>query len=229
MLLAGDIGGTKTDLAIISPEAGPRKPLVEATFASERYSSLRDIVREFLAGVGFGITEAAFGVAGPVVGGRAEITNLPWIIEVESLQESLGLARVHLLNDLESIANAVPFLKPVDVHTLNEGKPAGGGAMAVIAPGTGLGEAYLTWDGHRYSAHPSEGGHADFGSRNALQSELLRYLLERHDHVSYERVCSGMGLPNPGFRRTTSKSNGKAKECGLSLVSCPSRARGSIP
>jgi glucokinase len=103
---------------------------------------------------------------------------------------------VRLLNDLAAIAYAVPWLESDDVHTLNEGQAVPGGARAVIAPGTGLGEGFLTWDGSRYRAHASEGGHTDFAPTNLLEVDLLRYLLDRFGHVSYERVCSGRGLPN---------------------------------
>jgi glucokinase len=103
---------------------------------------------------------------------------------------------VRLLNDLQAIGYGVPSLGADDLHTLNEGQPVQGGAVAIIAPGTGLGEAFLTWDGRRYESHPTEGGHADFAPTDNLQAGLLQYLLERYDHVSYERVCSGLGLPN---------------------------------
>jgi glucokinase len=198
MLLAGDIGGTKTNLAVFSPEAGPRAPLAEATFPSARYPSLEALVREFLSQVDLvgGLSEAVFGVAGPVTAGRAAITNLPWVMGERQLREALNLSSVRLLNDLDAIAHAVPFLEPADLHTLNVGQPAPGGAMAVIAPGTGLGEAFLTWDGSRYRAHASEGGHADFAPTNPFEVELLRYLQGRFEHISYERVCSGRGLLN---------------------------------
>jgi glucokinase len=194
--LAGDIGGTKTNLAIFSPEAGPRAPLAEATFPSSRYPSLEALVQEFLTQVNLKVTRASFGVAGPVVAGQARITNLPWVMDELQLQEALGLSGVRLLNDLEAIANGVPSLEPDDLHTLNVGEPASGGAIAIIAPGTGLGEAYLTWDGSHYQAHASEGGHTDFAPINPLEIGLLSYLLERLGHVSYERVCSGRGIPN---------------------------------
>jgi glucokinase len=196
MLLAGDIGGTKTSLAIYSPEAGARAPLSEATFPSTQYSNLESLVREFLNQVDMPVERATFGVAGPVVSGRATITNLSWVIDEAELQSALNLSTVRLLNDLEAIGYGVPFLEPEDLHTLNEGQPVSGGAIAVIAPGTGLGEAFLTWDGRRYRSHATEGGHTDFAPTNDRQVGLLRYLLERFDHVSYERVCSGMGLPN---------------------------------
>jgi len=196
ILLAGDIGATKTNLAIMSSEAGPRTPLAEATFPSANYPSLEAVAREFLSQVEWQVERACFGVAGPVVSGRASITNLPWLIDEGNLQDALRLSTVYLLNDLESIANGVPALEPADLHTLNVGQPAPGGAIAVIAPGTGLGEGFLTWDGSHYRPHPSEGGHTDFAPTNPLQIELLRYLQGRFEHVSYERVCSGLGLPN---------------------------------
>ena len=196
MLLAGDIGGTKTSLAIFSSESGPRAPLVEATFPSADYASLDALVREFLSQVDLEVERASFGVAGPVVGGQATITNLPWVIRETQLEEALHLSPVRLLNDLEAIANGVPVLESTDLHTLNEAQPAPGGAIAIIAPGTGLGEAFLTWDGSRYQAHASEGGHASFAPMDSLEVELLCHLQRRFDHVSCERVCSGIGLPN---------------------------------
>ena len=196
MLLAGDIGGTKTNLAIIDPAGGVGKTVAEATFPSGRYPSLESIVQQFLNQTGIEVSRASFGVAGPVVGGRATITNLPWVMDEHNLQRAFDLEAVYLLNDLVSIAYAVPHLEGRDLHVLNEGRPEPGGAIAVLAPGTGLGEAFLTWEGTRFSAHPSEGGHADFAPVNKLQIKLLRYLHDRFDHVSYERICSGMGLPN---------------------------------
>jgi glucokinase len=192
--LAGDIGGTKTNLAIFSPEAGPRAPLAEATFPSGRYPSLEALVQEFLSRVNLKVERATFGVAGPVVAGQSRITNLPWVMDELQLQEALGLSGVRLLNDLEAIANGVPSLEPADLHTV--GERASEGAIAIIAPGTGLGEAYLTWDGSHYQAHASEGGHTDFAPINPMEIGLLSYLLERLGHVSYERVCSGRGIPN---------------------------------
>ena len=196
MLLAGDIGGTKTSLAVYSPEAGPRAPLAEATYRSAQYASLEDMVEEFLRRTGLPVEHASFGVAGPVVGGRASITNLPWVIDVADLGAALRTPSVCLLNDLAAIANAVPYLTGADYDTVVPGLATAGGAIAVIAPGTGLGEAFLTWDGTRYRAHPSEGGHTDFAPVNPREVQLLCYLLERFDHVSYERVCSGKGIPN---------------------------------
>ncbi len=196
MLLAGDVGGTKTDLAIFSPEAGPRKPLARAEFPSREYPSLEAIVREFLKGVNVQVDRGCFAVAGPVVEGRSKITNLEWIVDQRSLQDELGLDAVTVMNDLQAIAMAVPILMPDEYVTLHEGQPVPGGAIAVIAPGTGMGEAFLTWTGSRYQAHPSEGGHADFAPGSDIEIGLLQYLLKRFPHVSVERVCSGRGMPN---------------------------------
>jgi glucokinase len=196
MLLAGDIGGTKTDLAVFSTEQGPRVPLVQGRFPSDDYPGLEAMVGEFLARTKLPVRHACFAVAGPVAGGRAKLTNLPWVLDEEGLRDAFHLRSVRLLNDLAATAHAVPLLQPDDLHTLHEGAAAPRGAVAVIAPGTGLGEAFLTWDGTAYQAHPSEGGHCDFAPLNPRQAGLLRYLQDRFGHVSYERVCSGLGIPN---------------------------------
>lgn len=207
MLLAGDIGGTKTNLAIYSPEDGPRLPLIEATFPSDDYPSLQAIAKEFLSHITYDVTWASFGVAGPVVNGHVKATNLPWEMDEAELRDELGLDTVYLLNDLESIANSIPRLQPDDVQTVHPGRVAAGGAVAVVAPGTGLGEAFLTWTGDHYEAHPSEGGHTDFAPTDETQLEMLRYLLARLDHVSYEWICSGMGIPNIyAFYRDTGRA-----------------------
>src|SRR6266700_7666110 len=196
MLLAGDVGGTKTNLAIFSSHAELRKPVLEATLPSASYSSLEALVADFLAQATFPIERASFGVAGPVIDGKAKITNLPWIMDEAHLQQELHVEKVTLVNDLVAMANAVPLLEADDLYTLNAGKPEPNGTLAIIAPGTGLGEAFLTWDGSRYRTQPSEGGHTDFAPTNAAEIELLRYLLGKFDHVSFELVCSGIGLPN---------------------------------
>ena len=200
MLLAGDVGGTKTNLAIfVSEEALKREEaMVEMTLPSGDYPSLEALVGKFLESIEVRdqIRHASFGVAGPVSKGEAKITNLPWVMDEIHLAETLHLPSVELLNDLVAIASAVPFLTPSDLNTLNEGQAVEHGTIAVVAPGTGLGEAYLNWDGRHYRAYPSEGGHVEFGPTNALELEMLGYLLEHYNHVSYERVCSGMGLPN---------------------------------
>jgi glucokinase len=196
MLLAGDIGGTNTRLAIFSAENGPMDPLRVATFSSADHPSLESIVRKFLDAISLSVDHAVFGVAGPVVGDQVTTTNLPWKIDARALQSALSLQSVKLLNDLAAIAHAVPRLGPADLYRLNQGQQVAEGTIGVIAPGTGLGEAFLTWDGQRYRTHASEGGHVDFGPTNPLQSELLEFFRPRLDHVSYERVCSGLGIPN---------------------------------
>ena len=196
MLLAGDIGGTKTHLAIYTLEKGPRAPLVEARFPSDDYPHLEDIALEFLAERVHEITHACFGVAGPVVKGHVKTTNLPWEMDERALCSALQVQQVYLLNDLESVANAVPALQSEDLFMLNEGQAMPGGAIGIVAPGTGLGEGFLTWDGERYLAHPSEGGHTDFGPNTETEFELARYWSSRKGHVSYEHVCSGLGIAN---------------------------------
>lgn len=196
LILAGDIGATKTRLAVFDAAAGGLAPLAAATFTSRDFPSLEALVRQFLAGVALRPGRAGFGVAGPVVAGRSRLTNLPWVVDARQLARDLGLASVRLANDLEAIASAVPTLTAGELHTLNRGRAVPGGAMAVVAPGTGLGEAYLVWDGTGYHAFPSEGGHTDFAPADVRQSGLLEHLRERWAHVSYERVCSGSGIPN---------------------------------
>jgi glucokinase len=199
MLLAGDIGGTKTNLALFESKEDLHSPLHEAKFPSADYETLAALVHEFLSQRALNdiiIERAVFGVAGPVVAGKAKATNLPWHIEESQLQQALNIPSVSLLNDLAAMATAIPLLTRRDLFTLNEGKPARHGTLAIVAPGTGLGEAMLTWDGEHYRVHPSEGGHADFAPTNSFEIGLLVYLLEHMPHVSYELVCSGIGLPN---------------------------------
>lgn len=197
MLLAGDIGGTKTVLSLFSAEQGPNTPLTQKTYSSTHYPSLELMIQEFLQTVDAPIENACFAVAGPVFAGRAQITNLPWVIDVAQLQAAFGWNCVHLINDLEAVAYAIPILEPSDVYTLSAGNPAPGGNISVVAPGTGLGEAYLTFTNGHYLAHASEGSHASFAPQNALEIGLLQYLYAKgFEHVSYERVCSGgLGIP----------------------------------
>ncbi|MCA9959435.1 MAG: glucokinase [Anaerolineales bacterium] len=196
MILAGDIGGTKTVLALFANDGDVQRPLRQTTFPSNKYSSLENIIAEFLAGESEMPVAASFGVAGPVVNGRAAITNLPWVIDAQIISDTFHIPRVHLLNDLEAIATAVPHLAGDELVTLNSGVPNPTGAIAVIAPGTGLGEAFLVWDGQRYRAYPTEGGHVSFAPNNQEELDLLVYLQRKFGHVSYERVCSGSGIPN---------------------------------
>lgn len=198
MLLAGDIGGTKTILALFSlSDAGDGwQPLRVETYPSKDFASLEEMVAHFLDGRTPLPALASFGVAGPVEGNQAEITNLPWCINADLIQKTTGIPQVKLLNDLQAIATAVPHLAPEDTAVINPGQPNPTGAIAIVAPGTGLGEAFLIWDGSRYLPCPSEGGHAAFAPTDALQRDLLAYLEHRYTHVSFERVCSGSGIPN---------------------------------
>jgi glucokinase len=195
-VLAGDVGGTKTNLALFDSDLGLNHPLTEATLPSKEYSSLEELVQHFLSGGETRVDRASFGVPGPVENGQASATNLPWTMNEADLARVLGIPRVHLLNDVLAFAHAVPFFQEKDLHVLNQGQPEAEGAIAVVAPGTGLGEAYLTWDGAGYHAFASEGGHCDFAPRNDLEIGLLQYLGQRLDHVSYESVCSGRGIAN---------------------------------
>ena len=194
MLLAGDIGGTKTNLAILSPGRG-LAPLVEASFRSADYPSLESVIDEFLTTSKVRVQRAVFGIAGPVISGRSTVTNLPWVISEADLASRFGLEAVTVLNDLEATAYGVPHLSPDDLFVLNDATPQTG-TKVVLAPGTGLGEAVLFYREGRYEVLPSEGGHTDFGPTNLFEIELLRYLMGKHGHVSYERVASGRGLPN---------------------------------
>jgi glucokinase len=196
MLIAGDIGGTKTDLAVYTSEAGPHAPLVKTQVRSADYPSVQAMVAEFLAQVKMSVDAASFDVAGPVINGRVKTTNLPWVMDEGSIASDLNLHSVHLMNDLEAVARAVPVLRAADLVTLNEGEPVPRAPIAIIAPGTGLGESFLTWDGSGYKAHDSEGGHSDFAPTDERQIHLLKYMLKRFDHVGVERVCSGIGIPN---------------------------------
>lgn len=198
MLLAGDIGGTKTVLAVYDRRQGPNVQVTQKIYPSARYDSLEAMIREFLLTYDGKIENACFGVAGPVIEGRAQITNLPWVIDAERLRSAFGWEHVDLLNDLEAVACAIPILQAEDIYPLSAGKAVRDGSIAVIAPGTGLGEAYLTCEDGIYTAHASEGAHSDFAPVNPLQMELLRYLWTQKglEHVSYEWVCSGIGIPN---------------------------------
>jgi glucokinase len=196
MLIAGDIGGTKTDLAIYSSESGPHAPLAQTEVHSADYPSLQAMVTEFLAQAKISVDVASFDVAGPVINGYVKTTNLPWVMDESTLAKDLNLKSVHLMNDLEAVARAVPALRAADMLTINQGEPVSNGTIAIIAPGRGLGESFLTWDGSQYVAHGSEGGHSDFAPTDERQIRLLAYLLPRFGHVGVERVCSGIGVPN---------------------------------
>jgi glucokinase len=206
LLLAGDIGGTKSAFALFDRETGPRVPLRRAEFPSQQFPSLEAVVAAFLERGPERITSACFGVAGPIIDGHAKATNLPWTFDERTLADALGVPSVALLNDVQATAQAIPSLLPDEVETIIEGSAVAGGVIALVAPGTGLGEAFLVWNGVRYRPEASEGGHTDFAPTDDEQAALLAHMQQRFEHVSYERVCSGIGIPNIyDFLRDTSR------------------------
>jgi glucokinase len=192
IVLAGDVGGTKTRLGLFEVMRGRLRLLIEKIYLSKNYKGLENILTDFLKGRK-GIASACFGVAGPVTQEVVIATNLPWWIDIQSLQKMLPLKKVEVINDLVANAYGISALKKSDFEILNAGKVRKGN-QALISAGTGLGEAILFWDGKHHVPSPSEGGHAEFGPRNHLELELFHYLSDRFDHVSYERVLSGEGL-----------------------------------
>jgi glucokinase len=196
MILAGDVGGTKTALALFDRQGADFTLVREATLPSQEFPGLAEAIARFLADGPSGPIEAAsFGVAGPVVEGRAVTTNLPWEIDERALGQSIPARRVRLLNDLEATGHGLGALPPASLVTLQAGKPRPGN-IALIAAGTGLGEALLIWNGTSHQVIPSEGGHADFAPRTELEMDLLRFLAKEFGRVSYERILSGPGFFN---------------------------------
>ncbi len=191
-MIAGDIGGTKTLLRYIEDE----RILSERRFDSGAYATFEVMLEEFLANCARPVDAACFAVAGPVVENRAEITNLHWEIDELSLAKAFDIGRVALINDFYAIALGVPLLGPGDCLSLHDGKRQPRQPIAILGAGTGLGEAVLIWSGDQWKVVPSEGGHADFAPQDELQTKLFLALHARYGHVSWERVCSGMGLVN---------------------------------
>lgn len=199
MIIVGDIGGTKTNVALF--EARGRnlgRIVVQQSFPSGGYDSLEAILADFVAAQKPDVINGAcFGIAGPVVRGRVEATNLAWKVSDESLARELKLDHVQLINDLEATAFGIGELSPEQLYTLNEGEPDPAGHRALIAAGTGLGMAGIFNDGGRFIPMPSEGGHMDFAPRNEREFEMLQYLREKvGGRISYERVMSGLGIFN---------------------------------
>jgi glucokinase len=197
MILAGDIGGTNTRLAFFEGTPDRLAPSDIEIFPSAHFSGPVEMVRKFLEMHKQAVEAACFGLPGAVVNGRVETTNLPWVVDSGHMAAELGLAHVQLINDLYANAHGIALLAASDFVVLNAGAPNASGNRALISAGTGLGEAGLYADGQgAYHPFASEGGHTDFAPRNDLEMELLRYLLGRFEHVSYERVLSGPGLHN---------------------------------
>ena len=205
MVLAGDVGGTKTVLALFEEQPGGLKLVGEVTHPSRPFPSLEAIIRHWLdAAPAPKITAACFGVAGAVIDGRCTTTNLPWIVDEKTLMKAIPTPHAKLLNDLEAAAWGVMHLPASELGPL-QGGTRRTGTMVLIAAGTGLGEALIVWDGSRHCVVASEGGHADFAPRTDRETELLSYLRREFGHVSYERVLSGPGLFNIyAFLRDTS-------------------------
>jgi len=197
MILAGDTGGTKTRLALYEAEGKKFRRLQTETFASRDYPGLEDVIRKFLEKHHASVSKACFGVPGPVVNGEAKTTNLPWKLKEDQIARTVGIPALRLVNDLVATTAAIPYFTPDDLFILHEGKPEKPQSLcAVLAPGTGLGEAFLYHDGAGYHVLASEGGHADFAPNSEIEIKLLEYLKRKHSHVSYERVLCGPGLFN---------------------------------
>ena len=192
MILAADIGGTNARFAVFHEGGG--RPLVVEKFATAAWESLPLLLREFLDRQRVRVTRACIAVAGPVHNGRVDAINLPWTVDADQLARALDLPAVALVNDLAANARGIAALEPHDLRTLNAGDPAAAGNRAVVSAGTGLGEAALVSHDGGFHAVAGEGGHADFAPRNELEIELLRFLSKDYGHVSYERICSGVGL-----------------------------------
>jgi glucokinase len=196
MILAGDIGGTHSRLAFFAWDGARLKSVVEETYASREYTNLETIVKKFVSSHDLPVDVVCFGVAGPVKNGRSEAINLAWIVDARELTHELHVETVKLLNDLEAFAYGIAMLAPEDLVLLNPGAPDASGNAAVIAAGTGLGEAGLYWDGQQHRPFACEGGHTSFAPSDSLQMELLDFLMREFGHISWERILSGPGLHN---------------------------------
>jgi glucokinase len=199
VILAGDVGGTKCNLALFAETNGKLEVVFRRRFASKDFSKFELIVKEFArqAAPHIGnekVLAAGFGVAGPVINNRIHATNLPWVIDADILCESLSVRPIILMNDLGATGHSLSHLPPEEFSVLNVGEPVPGGTRALLAAGTGLGESILFWDGHRYHVVPSEGGHSDFAPHTPQQIELLRFMAQRYPQVSWELILSGRGF-----------------------------------
>ena len=206
MILAGEIGATRTRLAAFDADGNKLQLVVEKTYLSQEHGGLPEMITTFIKTEGIPVQSACFGVAGPVTAGRSKISNLPWTIDSRELANQLKLNSVGLINDLEAYAYGIDALESKDFITLSEGAEDAEGNRAVISARTGLGVAGMYWDGFRHHPFACEGGHADFSPRNKLEMELLDYLQGKHRRVSCERILSGPGIKNIyDFLRDTKK------------------------
>ena len=207
MILAGEIGATRTRLAAFETEGNRLQRVVEKNYVSQQHDGLSGILADFIKTEGIPVHSACLGVAGPVRAGRSKISNLPWVIDAREVATQLRLNSVGLLNDLEAYAYGIDGLESKDFITLSEGAEEAEGNRAVISAKTGLGMAGLYWDGFRHHPFACEGGHADFAPRNDLQIELLAYLQKKYGRISCERILSGPGIKNIyDFLRDTHKA-----------------------
>lgn len=200
MVLAGDIGGTKTLLQLAEPVRGRFRTLYEKRYASVDYTEFLPLVKSFVADAflesGVRAETACFGIAGPVSGRTAVTTNLPWKISADELESELNIKKVRLINDFQSVGYGIEALEDEDLVTLQEGKAVSQGTQMIIGAGTGLGQGFLVWQDNHYEVVPSEGGHTSFAPTTELQIELLRYLQKRYHWATWERAVSGRGLAN---------------------------------
>jgi glucokinase len=196
VILAGDIGGTNTKLAYFSSHQGSRTPFDLEILKNKDFKSFQELLDYYFELHSRDFVGICLGIAGPVIDNRVDITNLGWKIDGDTLKTKYDLQGVWLLNDLEALCYGVLQMEDEDLAVIRIGDPVQRAPMAVIAPGTGLGEGFLIWDGRNYQAVSTEGGHTDFGPTNHLQDQLVAYLHARDMRVSYERVCSGLGVPN---------------------------------
>jgi glucokinase len=208
MILAGDIGATRTRMAGFQAEANKLELVVDKTYKSQEHGGLQEIISAFVKTEGIPVHRACFGVAGPVRAGRSKISNLPWTIDSRDLATQLKLPSIGLINDLEAYAYGIDALESKDFVTLREGLgEEAEGNRVVISARTGLGVAGLYWDGFRHHPFPCEGGHSDFAPKSDLEAELTQYLRKKYEHVSCERILSGPGLRNIyNFLRDTKKA-----------------------
>ncbi len=234
MILAGDVGGTKSNLGLFDVQQGKLVRVAMKRYASHEHAGLHEIAQDFIKLNGAKVTAAAFGIAGPVVNNTVRATNLPWVIDGGAMARFLGLSRVRLLNDLEAAAYGIQVMEPSDLEVIYPGAPAPEATQVVIAAGTGLGEGILYWDGTQHIPIATEGGHADFSPSTDQQADLWKSLKKRNEFVSTELLLSGRGFQNiheflsplekhPGFDPTTDPApeitrRALARECPVCVA-----------
>lgn len=231
MILAGDLGGTKSNLGLFDVKAEKLVRVAEKRYATQKHSGLEQITADFLNGAKATVTAASFGIAGPVVNNRVHATNFPWIVDGAKVASHLHVPHVRLINDVEAAAYGIAVLEPSDMETIHGGVPLERTTQIVIAAGTGLGEGVLYWDGKQHVPMATEAGHADFAPNTKQQAELWKFLNERLEFVSTETILSGGGflrlheflgptVRHPGFDEGTIDPAPEITRMGLS-GECP--------